>query len=47
MAQEWIDPRYADLVAAWEAAQTPERDPDAPRPVRAFITPQAPEPPRR
>jgi len=43
---EWIDPRYADLVAAWEATQTPDsRDPE-PRPVRAFITPPAPDAPQ-
>ncbi|MFC4611995.1 hypothetical protein ACFO9E_30095 [Streptomyces maoxianensis] len=37
---EWIDPRYAELVAAWQRAQTPEsRDPE-PRPVRAFIVPR-------
>ncbi|MET9319733.1 hypothetical protein ABZX75_05975 [Streptomyces sp. NPDC003038] len=37
---EWIDPRYADLVAEWRAAQEPDsRDPDEPRPVRGFLFP--------
>ena len=36
---EWIDPRYAELVAAWKRAQAPEsRDPE-PRPVRGFVLP--------
>ncbi|MFH9673412.1 hypothetical protein ACH4L5_14255 [Streptomyces sp. NPDC017405] len=38
---EWIDPRYADLVAAWKRAQQPQpqsRDPE-PQPRRAFIVP--------
>lgn len=36
---EWIDPRYADLVKAWNRAQQPtSRDPE-PRPVRGFIIP--------
>ncbi|MCX4581979.1 hypothetical protein [Streptomyces sp. NBC_01481] len=36
---EWIDPRYAELVAAWKRAQTPDaRDPQ-PRPVRGFVLP--------
>ncbi|MET9508935.1 hypothetical protein ABZX62_10735 [Streptomyces flavidovirens] len=36
---EWIDPRYAELVAAWKRAQQPNsRDPQ-PRPVRGFIIP--------
>ncbi|MFH9658593.1 hypothetical protein ACH4NF_10815 [Streptomyces sp. NPDC017248] len=36
---EWIDPRYADLVAAWKRAQEPgSRDPE-PQPKRAFIVP--------
>ncbi|MFJ2023805.1 hypothetical protein ACIODW_08375 [Streptomyces sp. NPDC087897] len=40
MAQEWIDPRYADLVAAWKAGQEPDsRDPEEPRPVRGFLIP--------
>ncbi|MFF7200536.1 hypothetical protein [Streptomyces sp. NPDC008141] len=39
MAKEWIDPRYAELVAAWKSAQTPSnRDPE-PRPVKAFLVP--------
>ncbi|WP_279616523.1 hypothetical protein [Streptomyces cellostaticus] len=34
---EWIDPRYADLVAAWKRTQQPKsRDPE-PKPVRGFI----------
>ncbi|MEU1008216.1 hypothetical protein [Streptomyces sp. NPDC005890] len=37
---ERIDPRYAELVAAWKRAQLPEsRDPQEPRPRRAFIVP--------
>ncbi|MFF5534090.1 hypothetical protein ACFY71_16625 [Streptomyces cinerochromogenes] len=36
---EWIDPRYADLVAAWKRAQQPDsRDPE-PKPARGFIIP--------
>ncbi|MGW3464590.1 hypothetical protein ACWDE9_35620 [Streptomyces olivaceoviridis] len=36
---EWIDPRYADLVAAWRRAQQLDpRDPE-PHPRRAFIVP--------
>ncbi len=36
---EWIDPRYAEMVAAWKRAQQPEsRDPE-PKPVRGFIIP--------
>ncbi|MEV5161033.1 hypothetical protein [Streptomyces sp. NPDC053728] len=42
---DWTDPRYADLVAAWESTQTPDsRDPEQPRPVRAFIAPPADAP---
>lgn len=38
MSQEWIDPRYAELVEAWQRAQEPpSRDPDEPRPVRGFV----------
>ncbi|WP_275404824.1 hypothetical protein [Streptomyces sp. SID10815] len=38
---EWIDPRYAELVAAWKRAQQPDsRDPRAPRPVRGFVVPR-------
>ncbi|WP_272491062.1 hypothetical protein [Streptomyces pacificus] len=37
---EWIDPRYAQLVAAWKRAQRPSsRDPEE-RPRRAFVVPQ-------
>lgn len=39
---EWIDPRYADLVAAWKLArqQQDSRTPEQPpRPMRAFIVP--------
>lgn len=40
---EWIDPRYANLVAAWKRAQQPEsRDPEPqpqPQTRRAFIVP--------
>lgn len=44
MAQEWIDPRYADLVAAWRAGQEPDsRDPREPRPARGFVIPAEPE----
>ncbi|MFF3242223.1 hypothetical protein ACFYWY_00490 [Streptomyces sp. NPDC002870] len=36
---EWIDSRYAELVAAWKIAQASEsRDPE-PRPVRGFVLP--------
>ncbi|MFD4263845.1 hypothetical protein ACFWR9_41140 [Streptomyces sp. NPDC058534] len=39
---EWTDPRYADLVAAWNRSQQPEsRDPE-PRPARGFIVPPKP-----
>ncbi|MEU8774415.1 hypothetical protein [Streptomyces sp. NPDC048606] len=35
--QEWNDPRYAELVEAWRAAQQPtSRDPDE-RPTRGFV----------
>lgn len=44
MAQEWTDPRYADMAAAWKAGQAPDsRDPDEPRPVRGFVIPAEPE----
>jgi len=44
MAQEWTDPRYADMVAAWKAGQEPDsRDPQEPRPVRGFLIPTEPE----
>ncbi|MET9974411.1 hypothetical protein ACFYOI_10580 [Streptomyces microflavus] len=44
MAQEWTDPRYADMVAAWKAGQEPgSRDPEEPRPVRGFVIPAEPE----
>lgn len=47
MAAEWIDPRHADMVAAWEAGQMPEsRDPQEPRPVRGFLVPAGPETPQ-
>ncbi|MET9012351.1 hypothetical protein ABZX74_15735 [Streptomyces olivaceoviridis] len=37
---EWIDPRYADLVAAWRSAQQPDsRSPQEPPARRAFIVP--------
>ncbi|MEU0576765.1 hypothetical protein ABZ465_05550 [Streptomyces griseoincarnatus] len=40
---EWIDPRYAELVAVWKRAQQPEsRDPQEPRPVRGFVVPRKP-----
>ncbi|MGW2707230.1 hypothetical protein [Streptomyces sp. NPDC001340] len=36
---EWIDPRYAELVAVWKRTQPPDsRDPQA-RLVRGFIIP--------
>ncbi|MFE7778051.1 hypothetical protein ACFU5O_29960 [Streptomyces sp. NPDC057445] len=39
---EWIDPRYAELVAAWKRAQQPDsRDPE-PRSRRAFVVPRRP-----
>ncbi|MFD3352721.1 hypothetical protein [Streptomyces fradiae] len=38
---EWIDPRYAELAAAWKRTQRPaSRAPEEPRPQRAFIVPQ-------
>lgn len=39
MAKEWIDPRYAYLVAAWKREQVPSYREPQPRPVRAFIVP--------
>jgi hypothetical protein len=36
---EWIDPRYAELVAAWKRAQQPDRETQEGRPVRGFIVP--------
>lgn len=40
MAQEWADPRYAELVAAWRAGQEPDsRDPEGSRPIRGFVKP--------
>ncbi|CAL9491509.1 hypothetical protein SUDANB140_03254 [Streptomyces sp. enrichment culture] len=37
---EWIDPRYAELVAEWERSQRPVvRDPQEERPVRGFVVP--------
>ncbi|MEH0584466.1 hypothetical protein QA942_10285 [Streptomyces sp. B21-106] len=39
---EWIDPRYAELVAAFKRTQQPQsRDPQQqqPQPRRAFIVP--------
>lgn len=39
MANEWINPRHAELVAAWKRAQQPaSRDPE-PKPVRGFVVP--------
>ncbi|MET9954197.1 hypothetical protein ABZ135_21975 [Streptomyces sp. NPDC006339] len=41
---EWIDPRYAELVAAMRRAQCPPQDPDrsGPRPARGFVVPKPP-----
>lgn len=40
---EWIDPRYAELVAAWKRTQEPDsRDPEQERPVRGFLIPSKP-----
>ncbi|AJP02443.1 hypothetical protein TU94_14100 [Streptomyces cyaneogriseus subsp. noncyanogenus] len=40
IVKEWTDPRYRELVAAWQRAQQPtSRDPE-PRPQRAFIVPR-------
>ncbi|MGW8060706.1 hypothetical protein ACVV2G_00145 [Streptomyces ziwulingensis] len=40
---EWIDPRYAEPVAAWKRSQQPtSRDPKEERPVRGFVTPPKP-----
>ncbi|MFI9154469.1 hypothetical protein [Streptomyces sp. NPDC053367] len=38
---EWIDPRYAELVAAWKRAQQPESDGEG-RQARGFIVPPKP-----
>ncbi|MCX4726847.1 hypothetical protein [Streptomyces sp. NBC_01306] len=40
---EWTDPRYAELVAAWEATQTPDSRDLEPRPARVFIAPPGPD----
>ncbi|MFE2150479.1 hypothetical protein ACFXAO_10640 [Streptomyces lavendulae] len=38
---DWTDPRYAELVAEWNAAQEPDsRDPGEPAPVRGFLVPR-------
>jgi hypothetical protein len=38
--KEWTDPRYRELVAAWQRTQQPtSRDPE-PRPQRAFVVPR-------
>ncbi len=40
MPKEWIDPRYAWLVAKWQDAQQPQtRNPQEPQPQRGFIVP--------
>ncbi|MET8773296.1 MULTISPECIES: hypothetical protein [unclassified Streptomyces] len=40
---EWIDPRYAQLVAAWKRTQRPDsHDPQRERPVRGFVLPPRP-----
>ncbi|PKW04983.1 hypothetical protein SAMN05428944_0045 [Streptomyces sp. 1222.5] len=40
---EWIDPRHANLVAAWKRAQQPaSRHPQQKRPVRGFVIPPKP-----
>jgi hypothetical protein len=37
--REWVDPRYAELVASWRRVQQPQsRDPE-PKPQRGFIVP--------
>ncbi|MFI2761440.1 hypothetical protein ACH5A3_21600 [Streptomyces echinatus] len=38
---EWIDPRYAEMVAAWRRAQQPDsRDPEPQsQPRRVFLIP--------
>ncbi|MEV0034760.1 hypothetical protein [Streptomyces sp. NPDC050804] len=37
---EWIDPRYAELVAAMKRAEAEQSDADdEPRPLRGFIVP--------
>jgi hypothetical protein len=36
---EWIDPRYAELVAAWKRAQQPDSRDPKPQPRRAFVVP--------
>jgi hypothetical protein len=43
MANEWIDPQYAELVAAWKRTQQPpSRNPQEPRPRRMFVIPSKP-----
>ena len=38
---EWIDPRYAELVAAWKRARQPDsRNPQETRPERGFVIPR-------
>lgn len=40
MENEWIDPRYAEIVAEWQRSQEPQsRDPE-PRPARGFLIPR-------
>ncbi|MGC0331349.1 hypothetical protein RKD23_004339 [Streptomyces sp. SAI-170] len=40
---EWIDPRYAELVAAWKRAQQLDsRAAQERRPVRGFVVPPKP-----
>ncbi|WP_263981134.1 hypothetical protein [Streptomyces naphthomycinicus] len=36
---EWIDPRYAKVVAAWKRAQQPDSRNPEPQPRRGFIIP--------
>ncbi|MGW1863739.1 hypothetical protein [Streptomyces collinus] len=36
--QEWVDPRYTELAAAWKRAQQPQPDDREPRPARGFVT---------
>ncbi|WP_167542524.1 hypothetical protein [Streptomyces himastatinicus] len=45
---EWIDPKYAELVATMRRAQADasEQDPSEDRPVRGFIVPDTGPDPR-
>ncbi|MFJ8231463.1 hypothetical protein ACIQ9E_16140 [Streptomyces sp. NPDC094448] len=40
MKKEWIDPRYAELVAAWRRAQRSTGNNSHQRPIKGFIVPR-------